>query len=125
MLSHGPAQAATPACPAGLLPTKEIDLYFGRDIEHRGEVTERQFQAFVERVITPSFPDGFTVTDAQGHYRYRDGRIVRERTKIVSINETPATDNGHTIDNIIRSYKQSFDQEKVLEEQRIFCAKLE
>ncbi len=120
-----PARGAEVDCPGGFSAVTEIELFFGRDIEKRGMVTERQFHDFVGKTVTPALPDGFTLTDAQGQYRYADGRIVLEQTKILSLNATPSVALDRAIDGIIDAYKRRFDQEKVLEERRGICAKLE
>ena len=57
-----PARDAEADCPAGFGAVTEIELFFGRDIEKRGMVTERQFHDFVGKTVTPALPDGFTLT---------------------------------------------------------------
>jgi Protein of unknown function (DUF3574) len=44
------------------------DLFFGRNISGGGEVSDEQFQAFVNNVITPRFPSGLTTFDASGQF---------------------------------------------------------
>src|SRR5437899_9827186 len=57
-------------------------LYFG--LTHRaGRVTESQWQAFLREEVTPRFPDGLTVWQADGQWRKPDGRISRERAKVL------------------------------------------
>ena len=55
-------------------------LMFGRKIGDRIAVSESQWARFVDREITPRFPDGLTVFDASGQWRDRaSNKIVRER----------------------------------------------
>jgi hypothetical protein len=44
------------------------DLYFGRNIAGGGEVSEAEFQAFINSEITPRFPNGLTLYDADGQF---------------------------------------------------------
>ena len=48
------------------------ELYFGTAMSE-GPVTEAQFQDFVDREVTPRFPDGLTITKADGRFRTEDG----------------------------------------------------
>lgn len=120
-----PAQGATPECISGFDAVTEFQLFFGRDIEGRGVVTELQFREFVEKTVTPVLPNGFTLVDAVGEYRYADGKIVLEPNKILSMNATPTAALDQAIKAIVTAYKHKFDQEKVLVERREICAKLE
>lgn len=52
------------------------DLYFGRNIAGIKEVYESQFQAFVDSTITPRFPDGRTIFDANGQFLNSSGVLV-------------------------------------------------
>src|SRR6185295_15467302 len=61
------------------------ELYFGMSKRSGGEVSESEWTAFVDSLVTPRFPDGLTVTDGRGQWRYENGRIGRERTKIIII----------------------------------------
>src|ERR1700720_3138159 len=69
---------------ACLLPTQKpmlvVELFFGRNIPGRSPVSEAEWADFVARVITPNFPDGFTVFNgALGQSRDpQSGTIVRE-----------------------------------------------
>lgn len=43
------------------------ELYFGRNIPTGGIVSESDWQKFVDEAVTPRFPGGMTVLDADGH----------------------------------------------------------
>ena len=80
------AQAGAPAvCTAPLKPALEIDLYFGRDKQGGGEVSEAEWAAFLTDTVTPRFPDGLSVLNVEGQTREPSGRIVRERTKLMVV----------------------------------------
>src|SRR5262245_56105688 len=52
------------------------ELYFGTATSG-GPVTDAQFQDFVDREVTPRFPDGLTITKAEGRFRNEAGDIVK------------------------------------------------
>ena len=80
------ASAQPAACSAPLKPQQVAELLLGRKIGDRIGVSEAAWQRFVDREITPRFPDGLTVYDARGQYRDSErSRIVREPSKVVMI----------------------------------------
>jgi hypothetical protein len=78
-------------------------------------VTDRQFMAFVDRRVTPGFPDGLTVQDGRGQWRDAHGAIERERsyelTLLYPVKEERASDRK--IEEIRTSYEEAFAQESV------------
>lgn len=57
-------------------PRYQTDLYFGRNRVGNEPVSEAEFQAFVDTVVTPRFQDGLTVYDANGQYRLESGELI-------------------------------------------------
>jgi len=112
--------AERPCGPSGTAYVRTT-LYFGltRPI---GKVSEGQWQAFLREKVTPRFPDGLTVWEADGQWRRPDGRISRERAKVLLLvhNEAPAV--RAAIAAIIADYKRGFQQESVLWETAPVCA---
>jgi Protein of unknown function (DUF3574) len=99
-------------------PTPElvqVDLYFGRNIGETGRVTERQFEKFLREVMTPRFPDGLTVYDADGQFLDSSSTLIRESSKVVSLVFLDTEKNERSIERIINTYKRQFHQESVLE----------
>jgi hypothetical protein len=90
-----------------LLEVQDSDfLYFGTT-RPSGVVTDAEWTAFVEEVITPRFP-GFTEWTAEGHWQQQ-----REKTHIVQIVHLHRTDSERKIAEIIAAYKKQFAQEAV------------
>ncbi len=89
-------------------------LYFGMSISEGGHVTAEQWQVFVDDVVTPRFPDGWTQLDASGQYRMTNGRIIREPTKVLLILHQPTNDTNRRMGELIDIYKQRHQQESVL-----------
>jgi hypothetical protein len=105
-------QASTSDSSESIL-TKD-ELYFGLSKPGGKMVSEVEWQLFLTRVITPRFQQGLTVMDAYGQYLNRDGKLTREKTKLVIlIYENSLTKNSQ-IQQVISSYKQTFQQESVL-----------
>ena len=90
------------------------ELLFGRDIGGRFGVSEPAWRRFLAREITPRFPDGLTVTDAQGQWRDpASGRIVREPSKRVEIVLPGNANDAARLDAIMAAYKRQFHQRSV------------
>lgn len=126
------AAAADPAGPAPVRPEPtataiaptaapigdrfvRTELFFGT--ERPGpDVTDAEFQRFVNRIVTPRFPDGLTQYDALGQFRDSSGRIVKERSKVVILlyPEADASASSARVEQIRDVYEKSFDQESVL-----------
>ena len=91
------------------------ELFFGRDKPTGGTVSEEEWQKFVADIVTPRFPDGFTVDDALG--QYLDGKtLVREKSKqlILIYPRKLKTLSSRKIEEIRASYIKAFDQRSVL-----------
>jgi hypothetical protein len=98
-------------------PTPEfiqVDLFFGRNIPTGGQVSEEEFQAFLNDVITPRFLAGLTVFDANGQFQDRSNTIVEEPAKVVRLLLEDSFANEIAIDEIITTYTEQFNQESVL-----------
>jgi NADH:ubiquinone oxidoreductase subunit E len=91
------------------------DLYFGRNIVGGGEVSDYQFQSFIDAEITPRFPDGLTTYDANGQFLNSNNTLIQEPSQVISLIFEDTLQNQAEIDRIIEAYKQQFQQESVLE----------
>lgn len=111
------AQVSTAPMPAtGSAPFRQTLLIFGTARPDGGpDVTPAQFWNFVDQVVTPRFPGGLTVSEAQGQWRDRHGVIEREKSyEIYLLYPTANTArDSAAIDEIRNLYKQRFAQESV------------
>lgn len=89
-------------------------LFFGRSIPDGGSVTEAQWNAFVAEVITPRFPQGFTLWKASGHWRGDDGASVSEDANVLEIVHPVDAATEVKLTEIAQAYRQRFNQEAVL-----------
>ncbi|WP_079171015.1 MULTISPECIES: DUF3574 domain-containing protein [unclassified Streptomyces] len=111
----GAPPAATTA-PAGAEPFAETRLLFGTERPYGGPaVTDREFTAFVDREVTPRFPDGLTVQEGHGQWRGADGTVVRERSYelVLLYPSAQARASSPKIERIREAYRQQFGQESV------------
>jgi hypothetical protein len=118
------AQPTAPlVCAAPLKPALEIDLYFGRDKQGGGEVSEAEWAQFVAEIVTPRFPDGLSVLNVEGQAREPSGgRIVRERTKLLVVVVFDAPAHRAKVGEIVAAYNARFGQHGVFRTERPVCA---
>lgn len=88
------------------------ELYFGRN-KPVGQVSNQDFQRFLQEEVTPRFPDGLTVLDADGQFLGSSG-IIKEKTKLLILIHPNSQEDGQEIQEIIDEYKNQFQQESVL-----------
>ncbi len=90
------------------------ELFFGRNIRGRGPLTDAEWSEFAAQIVTPNFPDGFTVTDGNGQWQNpATGVITRQPTKIVLVAANPTPDLGARLSAVIDAYKTRFHQQSV------------
>ena len=108
------AQDPASACRAGQQPRLMAELTFGRDIGRHVGVSEAAWRRFLDREVTPRFPDGLTVVSALGQWRDRStGRVVREPSKLIMIVLPGNADDQARLDAIVAAYKRQFHQQSV------------
>jgi hypothetical protein len=91
------------------------ELYFGSEKPDGSEVTEEEFEQFVDDEATPSFPNGLTTLTGEGQYRGSDGAIVEEQSFVLILLYPPDdTEANAEIEEIREDYKSEFEQESVL-----------
>ncbi|MFC7261960.1 DUF3574 domain-containing protein [Streptomyces lutosisoli] len=94
----------------------ESRLFFGTERPDGGAaVTDRQFMAFIDKEVTPDFPDGLTVQNGRGQWRDAHGMIERERSYelILLYPVAQAGPSDRKIEEIRTAYEKVFAQESV------------
>ena len=92
------------------------DLFFGRSIPGGGMVSDEEWEKFLAEVVTPRFPDGFTIVNATGQYREKNSKVDKEPSEVL-IFLYPAsrrTASRRKIEEIRQTYVKTFRQESVL-----------
>ena len=101
--------------PRDVAPFLRTELYFGTNKDDGTVVSEQQFLDFVDRQITPRFPDGLTLVTALGQFRGSRG-IERERSMLLILLYPldTARSSGQKIEEIRKAYIGEFRQQSVL-----------
>jgi hypothetical protein len=111
LAAAGCAPGARQVCPLpGQSPAYAVRLYFGRDIRGGGTVSDADWAGFAAQVLTPAFPEGFSVYHAEGQWRAADGTVTREPSLVV---ERVGTIDPGKIALVIEAYRTRFRQEAV------------
>ena len=107
------------------------ELFFGlsfqRDDGNSVDIPLTEFEEFVDRVVTPLFPDGLTWVQTKGQYRNDEGIVVKENSIQMSVyspttntevdndtNDTIAYHHFESLKVIAETYSIEFQQESVL-----------
>lgn len=88
------------------------ELYFGRN-KPGGQVSNQDFQSFLQQEVTPRFPDGLTVLDADGQFLSSQG-IIKEKTKLLILIHSNSSEDRQELQEIVDAYKKQFQQQSVL-----------
>ena len=112
--SPTPSDAADVTAASVGQPFHRTELYFGRN-RPGGEVSEEEFQHFVDVEVTKRFPDGLTLLSGLGQFREESGAIIQEKSKVLIL-LYPLTDRAanREIEEIRQAYKDQFEQSSVL-----------
>ncbi|MGH9819220.1 MAG: DUF3574 domain-containing protein [Pyrinomonadaceae bacterium] len=92
------------------------ELYFGRSIPGGGLVTDEEWEQFLAEVVTPRFPDGFTILKGLGQYREKSGKVISEATEVLVFLYSRRTkaQSRAKIEEVRAAYIKRFKQESVL-----------
>ena len=93
------------------------ELFFGSDREDDPDVTPEQFNHFLDKIVTPQFPDGLTLLTGKGQFCCDKGGAIIQETSFVLILLYPLgtqKESSEKIDKIREQYKDSFKQQSVL-----------
>jgi hypothetical protein len=99
------------------------ELFFGSQKPDGSEVTDSEFQKFLNDEVTPRFPEGLTLLTGNGQFKNSQGIIVKENSKLLILlypidRESKSSSN---IEQIRRTYKTVFQQESVLRTDNRSC----
>lgn len=107
---------ASPAASARGAAYVETRLFFGTERPDGGpDVTGAQFRSFIDREVTPAFPDGLTVQEGRGQWRDSHGVIERERSYelILLYPAAEARPLDARIERIRTAYEKAYAQDSV------------
>ena len=92
------------------------ELYFGRSVPGGGLVSDQDWEEFLSNIVTPLFPDGFTVLNGRGQYREASGKIAREPSHVLVFlyRKNDRKTAGEKFERIRTEYRRRFAQESIL-----------
>jgi len=89
-------------------------LFFGLAIPGRGQVTNEEWAGFVDQILAPALPDGFTVLDADGAWMNPATRTIsRERAKVLVVALRDTSERIGALDAVRNAYQLAFRQQLV------------
>lgn len=102
-------------CPAGSgSPNLIVALFFGRSMPGGGQVSDQDWGRFVDQVVAPALPAGFTVLDASGGWLSPARHVlVREPSKLLLVALPDAPDSLAAVQRVRAAYQARFHQEQV------------
>ena len=91
------------------------ELCFGLSADSgKTVISDQQWQEFRDEMITPRFFEGYTVFEAEGHWR-SGAETFTEPSKILMVVAPDSKDTQNKLDDIMNAYIQRFRQDAVLQ----------
>lgn len=112
-----PTLQGDPAHPGQTRGWVDTKLFFGLGpADHPEEgVSEAEWRAFLDREVTPRFPDGLSVVDVYGQWQGKNQRSPeRLRTKLLLIDYPDTAENRTKIDAIRAAWKRKTGDQSVM-----------
>ncbi|HUA98289.1 MAG TPA: DUF3574 domain-containing protein [Terracidiphilus sp.] len=106
--------SAHPGHTAGWVDTR---LYFGLGPAGNPDqgISEAQWRAFLDREVTPRFPDGLSVIDVYGQWQGKNEKAPeRLRSKVLIIDYPDTPENRQKIEAIRAAWKQMTGDQSVM-----------
>ena len=110
-------------CDAGSRAMVQERLYFGTQRPAGTAVSDAEWRGFVDAVVAPAFPDGFTTWDAAGGWRGADGRTVREASHVLEVVRPSGAGAvaEDAVGKVAADYAARFGQEAVMRTRTATC----
>ncbi len=99
------------------------ELFFGLSKANGTDVSDSEFQKFLDHEVTPRFPDGLTLLAGQGQFKNSNRVMVKEPSRLLILFYPIQQGNDSTrkIEEIRGAYKKMFQQESVLRTDDLSC----
>ena len=105
--------AAEVICRPGSKVMMRTELVFGTQRSQMPPVSRAAWRRFIAREVSPRFPDGFTVIDAEGGWHSQRG-LIRETAHILIVWHDATPRQNDQFEALRTIYKQRFHQQSVL-----------
>lgn len=116
-----PAVSGAMVCPGDAQAMVSESLYFGTS-KPKGVVTAEDWQAFLNEVVTPKFPQGLSVWRAAGQWKSDAGPVISEASYVLNIVHAGTSPEDQALSDVVSNYKVRFQQEAVLRVRSRVCA---
>ena len=90
------------------------ELFFGLSRANGPNVTDEEFQHFIDTEVTPRFPNGLTLFSGRGQFKDSTGTIIQEGSKLLILLYPFNQESNQAVEQIRNEYKTAFQQESVL-----------
>lgn len=90
------------------------ELYFGLSKPDGTFIAEKDWQAFADSVITPTFSEGSTIVNGSGQWLGNNGRLISEPSKVLIVFSKMSKKQSRKIEQVRQQYKTLFKQEAVM-----------
>jgi hypothetical protein len=119
-LSRSQAHGACASQLAGKLFAR-TELLFGLSRSSGRNITDAEFQGFVDAEVTPRFPEGLTLLSGDGQFRNASGSTIREGSKLLILLYELDERRSRLVEEVRSAYKRAFEQESVLRTDTQLC----
>ncbi|MGO9339260.1 MAG: DUF3574 domain-containing protein [Terracidiphilus sp.] len=112
-----PTLASDPAHPGHTSGWVDTKLYFGLGPADRPEqgVSEAKWREFLDKEVTPRFPDGLSVVDVYGQWQgVKQSAPERLRSKMLIVDYPDTQDNRDKVEAIRSAWKMLTGDQSVL-----------
>ena len=104
-----------PATKASITQYHKVELLFGLNAEGK-TISEEEWQKFVDQYITPAFPSGLTILNADGQWQSEQlKQVIKEKSKMVILICEKTSKTEEALKFIKEKYRALFKQESVLQ----------
>jgi Protein of unknown function (DUF3574) len=91
-----------------------FDLFFGRAVPNRSDVTDREWRSFLDDTVTVNLPNGYTVHEGYGAWMNpMTQKTIREATVILRVALPDTPDSLAAVNRIRADYQVRFRQQLV------------
>lgn len=90
------------------------ELLFGLSRANGPDITEEEFQGFLDLQVTPRFPEGLTLLAGNGQFKDSAGNTIQEGSKLLILLYPFSKGSSALVDEVRAEYKSAFQQESVL-----------
>ncbi|WP_158929813.1 DUF3574 domain-containing protein [Acidisphaera sp. S103] len=95
-------------------PMAIFTLYLGESIPGRDDLTDQEWRAFLDTIVTDNLPNGYTVFDANGGWMNPiTHATVQEHTKVLLVALPEMPDSLAAINRIRTAYQTRYRQQLV------------